>query len=715
MVRAVGIQMGVALTCIDDKSRHLITTNEDDDFVAIALQPIWVANEPGALVVHDKRKGNRVGNPGPNGESPDSGKWKLLLPNGVVYNGPTISASALDTASECLHKWALPRLDDHEKPKNRKAELGGERHDDLEAWLKYGKAPMVEGMAKVINHFPAPGQCESECYFGFLAGRRGHEIVFAGYIDARESVLNQDDWVVSFDEDGNEVLDMVTGPMNSTIRDLKTTGDFKWKKTAAQLRANIQACIYGLGEMLRVEAATNKACDAVILKWTYALLKEDKQGVGVIKRVETVCDVVQNGGSTPDEKIANGPGGGVLLTKEQAIVTVKQYLKLAETLIEAIASGAKAKDMPKNSQACSMYGGCPWKRPLVEGADPLCAAPVGSGFMSQMRQARASKGIETKSKTMALVDAGVVRVDSSRSLGARFGVRALGPKTTTTTSPASGEVKTTEKKMGLGARFAMKTPAATAATAATAVAVDAAKVAAAKPVTGTVVAAPAAAAKQPGLGERFGKKAAPVTTAAPAATAPVAAAPAVAAEVKTPKVEEKATANGMAATGAGAAPSAGSSLRDRLTKLVKPGQAAAVVAAINAAPTVVVGALAVGINPPDVAPEWTQEQQEAEAQRIAGKAKPAEVTVGAAGAGASEPAAVVAPRGRGRPKKTTLVDTGAGVAASDTTVEAGDELSSALQTLDALTMRLMASGHRREASFLLEAAGKMTQATQAAA
>ncbi len=657
-------------------------------YTMVSLQPVWIPNvepKPGDIV-KPERKG-RAKSPGPNGEAPDSGKWCLRMPDGSVYDGPSVSASALETASECVYKWALDRLDQNEKPENRKADLGGLRHDELEAWVKYGTRVQTEGMAKVIEHFPMPGQMESEVYFGILFGRPGHEVVFAGYLDGRESIVPTDEgdyagggYDVEQDEDG-EVLTL-RSPIqrfNSTIRDLKTTGDFRWKKNAAQLRSNIQSCLYGLGEMLRVEewrrskGVTLKSeieCDAVILKWTYAQLKENKEGIGVIKRVETVCECAacaRHGGSTSDPEHAHE--GGVLLTKEEAVTTMAQYLPLAEMLSEAIKTEKKAKDVEKNYEACAGYGGCGWKK------IGICESPTGSGFKSLLKQERARMGIDT-GESRVLVQIGT---------GSGGFLKAKETQTRALTAPAQGK-----KMASLGARFGTKNGAAGPSTAAVVATTPAKPVA----VVAKATEAPAAGAKP----SRFAgvvAKAAPKTPAA-AATAEVA------------KLDQKATEDGMA-SGAEAAPATktttSGALKARLQGLGK-GVAAA---AVDKAPTHAVGAtLAVGINPPDAAPEWTAEQQAAEAERIAkrygsvesGSAELLEPEVVPTEGAASD--AVEAPRGRGRPKGSTKAKP-----ASEAADNGPCEPAQAQAVLDDLAMRLIQGGFRSEAALVMDLSAKL--------
>jgi hypothetical protein len=97
------------------------------------------------------------------------------------------------------------------------------------------------------------------------------------------------------------------------------------------------------------------------------------------------------------------------------------------------------------------------------------------------------------------------------------------------------------------------------------------------------------------------------------------------------------------------------------------------------------GGLAVGINPPDAAQEWTAEEQAAEAARLAGNKKEATEQV-AAGDGT----AAVAKKPRGRPAGAT-----AAVVAGAYTVDV------ALTELDGIGTRLLAAGLRNEAMQVL--------------
>ncbi len=680
---------------------------------------------------------------GPNGEAPDTGKWGLIWPSqagalaGTIYDGPTVSPSSCETYTECGHKWALPRLDDLEKPPNRSADLGTSRHAELERWLKEAKQPTGEGMSAVLKHFPSPGTCETEVMFGFCvevvtetapdgsAPREGQtvrgeiqRIVFSGWVDARTSSLGfeRKGGLTARKEDGRTVLVQtgsvfVEGPMNSVVYDLKTTKDLKWKKTAAQLRANIQAAIYTLAELLRVDEALIEEHeshrtvyepndeDFVVLKWVYAKLKEingsdEVMGEGRILSVHTSSERTPGMSEKDFDETDPTKAQGVTMTRAQAVAVIEQYIPAAQQILGFISAKAKAKDVPKNFDSCAGYGGCGWKirggergpkgqrpSPSVQPGQVACEVGFGSGFMAQHKQERARLGLDTADGVASggVASGGLVQIGSGStkgSLGSRFSVNKK------TTQKAEGT------KMGLGARFGNKiagnTAAGAAAGAATTAAVE-------KPAEKVVT---AVAAAKP---SRFAKV-------APAAETPVET------PAQTPKLEQKATADGIAAkaatgTTAAAAPKGGT-LMSRIKAGAKGGQAAAIDAAAAGAQTHAVsesvangneGALAVGINPPDAAKEWTTEQLEAEAAKLV-SGKTAKLTAAASASNGTDGTAAEAKKRVGRPAGSTKAKA-ANEAMASITEGSGD----AVAALEALAQSWLEAGNRRGAMLLLQA------------
>jgi hypothetical protein len=443
---------------------------------------------------------------------PFGGKDKLFLPgSNDVYQGFTLSPSAMDTAEACMHKWALSRLDNHERESTPAAVRGTTTHAQLDAWLKAGTEPATKNMSAVLKHFPAPGQCESEQIFGFIFGREGREFVVSGRYDARLASH------VQVQADGS------TSTVPGTIYDLKTTSDFRYVKSESQLKVDIQAAIYCLHDMLRSKTLVARAC------WVYALvpkpenMEEATSTAFEIKRSKTV---------------------DVILTFDECVATLRAYVSLAEAMAEAIESKKKAKDVEKNSDSCADYGGCPWKK------NGLCEVPVGGGFFALMKSEK---------------DRGSAAASRREERGEQL------------------VTINTERKMGLGARFATTTtPAA-----------PAPPTAATSAVARPEVEAPAAG----GLGGRF---------------APKAAAPAPGLGAQAPNTAAIARVADVGTNGGPAG-----SLMDRLRGIGAGSAAVAAVANGTQHDVSPAAPRAVGINPPDAAAEWSLDEQVRQAALIA--------------------------------------------------------------------------------------------------
>lgn len=289
------------------------------------------------------------------------GKSRLYFPGtDDAYFGSTLSPSAVSTAEECMHKWGLQRLDNMPRPENYQAERGTTVHNQLEAWLKHGTQPITKNMAKVLEHFPAPGACETEGEFGFVFGRPDKEYVHKGRFDVRQV---------------------------GVIQDLKTTGDLRWKKTEAQLKADLQANVYALSEMLRSNL------DTVRCKWVYAQVPTP---VRLDDNGEVDHEASLREARNPDFEIKRVECTEATLTRAEVMRTLALFVPLAERMMEAIEGKKRAADLPKDSSACEAYGGCPFKK---SGA---CEVPAGGGLLALVRQDKArdaSKTASTETRT----------------------------------------------------------------------------------------------------------------------------------------------------------------------------------------------------------------------------------------------------------------------------------------------------------------------------
>jgi hypothetical protein len=294
------------------------------------------------------------------------GKSRLFMPGSEEgYYGPSLSPSAMSTAEECMHKWALSRLDNVPRPINYQAERGTTVHAQLEAWLKTGSAPTTQNMAKVFTHFPAPGTCETEGEFGFILGRPGKEFVVKGRFDAREK---------------------------GVVYDLKTTGDMRWKKTPAQLEVDLQASVYALAEMLR------NNLDSVTCRWVYAQVPSP---IRYLDNGEIDDEGSLHECRSPEFEIKRAEPVEMVLTRERVMLTLAEYVPLAERMMEAIDEKKRAADLPKEASACESYGGCPFKK---SGA---CEVPAGGGFLALVKQetqkAARAETEQKKEKKMGLL------------------------------------------------------------------------------------------------------------------------------------------------------------------------------------------------------------------------------------------------------------------------------------------------------------------------
>ncbi|KKN75955.1 hypothetical protein LCGC14_0375120 [marine sediment metagenome] len=225
--------------------------------------------------------------------------------------GDFVSPSQIEVWLLCQRKWAFRYIAGIDAPSHPSAQKGTAVHTVLEQWLAYGTVidldatveidgkPFKPGpiAAAMIKHLPHPGTCGTERHI-FVRTPVAH---YQGHID----------W---------DVLKLEI----PKIGDHKTTSNFKWAKTAEDLKKDPQANIYAAATMAETGA------DAVDLQWTY--------GRTVGKPVTKV----------------------VHLRLYRAEVE-RNFDELDETSAEILA--AKAAGLPPlehdfNANACEAYGGC---------------------------------------------------------------------------------------------------------------------------------------------------------------------------------------------------------------------------------------------------------------------------------------------------------------------------------------------------------------------
>ena len=211
-----------------------------------------------------------------------------------------LSASQIQTFSDCQRKWAWRIIEGIEEPPNKAAELGGLVHAELEKYLTGGSVDFTTEVGYIaaagLEHLPKPGTpgllVEQEFHF---EGPSGH--TYLGYKDLEEP---------------------------GTVTDHKTTSDLRWQKTADELRTDIQATLYAV-DYFRKHPDEPR----VGLRWVYYQTKNTKKSAVTHIRVDQT-------------------------------ETWQRFLEIEKIAEEMhLASTKRALELPPNINHCSAYGGCP--------------------------------------------------------------------------------------------------------------------------------------------------------------------------------------------------------------------------------------------------------------------------------------------------------------------------------------------------------------------
>src|SRR5271166_3166193 len=141
-----------------------------------------------------------------------------------------LSASQVQTFSDCQRKWAWKYVAGVEEPPSPAAELGRAVHAELEKYLRGGEINFTTEVGYIaaagLEHLPKPGtlglRVEEEFHF---EGPSGHS--YLGYKDL-------------------EVPGVVQLAQIGIVYDHKTTSDLKWQKTEDDLKKDVQATLYAV-------------------------------------------------------------------------------------------------------------------------------------------------------------------------------------------------------------------------------------------------------------------------------------------------------------------------------------------------------------------------------------------------------------------------------------------------------------------------------------
>lgn len=224
-----------------------------------------------------------------------------------------VRPSSIETADECLRKWAYTHVFDHLRPESPALLFGSRAHKAVEDYLKHGKpfddrVPPSRVASYVTPYLPPKGW-QSEEPVTFDAG----DYKITGTIDLR--------WVKS-------------GVV--TVQDFKFVGKLAYAKGKEKLRFDPQFVVYGLGAMQ--EAGVNK----IRGRWIYASKRAEKDGTHQVKPV-VVEARYSDLWSTWIEKI-------------------KPVVDKARKLLHSRPEAPWQVPRAESDSPCYKYGGCPFRQ-----------------------------------------------------------------------------------------------------------------------------------------------------------------------------------------------------------------------------------------------------------------------------------------------------------------------------------------------------------------
>jgi len=269
-----------------------------------------------------------------------------------------LSASQIDTYRLCQRKWAWSKLDGLKAPPNRFAQKGLDVDDVLTRWLSEGTpidaaSPAGKIAMAGVKHLPSPSTPGLATQKHFLL--RTRVVLYQGKKDV-------------------EFLDADGVPC---VYDHKTTTDFKWAKTAEQLRVDVQANLYA------ADAISRYSSDLARLRWIYYRTTGQPKSLPV----------------------------SLEITRPEA---EEQVVKIDETAREIIQIYAakprpRALDLLPNPDACEAFGGCPYRSNCnLSPREMMRSMMAQESAIEKMRRLKSEKLNGGASSTSAAAPAPVV-------------------------------------------------------------------------------------------------------------------------------------------------------------------------------------------------------------------------------------------------------------------------------------------------------------------
>lgn len=257
-----------------------------------------------------------------------------------------VSATQVGTYRLCKRKWGWNKLDYIKVPPNRFAERGSRVHGVGERWLETGKAIDMDSeegriFSAGIKFLPPPGSGLVENQFTFSTNTAVYIGLWDLFIPVSEQYFKK-----KLLENGVPIV---------PVYDHKTTTDFKWMKTAAELRTDPQMIIYGVAAAAGIYQRW-EIVPVLVLTWIYYRANANKPGA---RRVQLVV--------VPDKKLPPPRPDDIppeyfgVMDYSELMEQFADIESTAAELLEHRRQGHKARDLDYNVAGCNALGGCPYR------------------------------------------------------------------------------------------------------------------------------------------------------------------------------------------------------------------------------------------------------------------------------------------------------------------------------------------------------------------
>lgn len=279
-----------------------------------------------------------------------------------------VSPSQITTFLTCQRKWAWTYIKGFRDPPKQASELGTHVHGILEAYAKDGTPPdpqetwQFEGgktfypgkiaLNMITRVMPPPGVAVTEGGFEFQPGPS--DPIFRGFVD-----LGYEGGAHSFPELDEAIQNCPGDNGVLVVVDHKTSSNPKqWGKTEESLRVDPQAIIYARAALFKWAQSHTGELPNVLCAWNYGATTGRASGGKIVF---------------------------ALFTPKEVFAGFKKLLPVAQLIKKYRNEEPEPNTLPFNSDACSMYGGCPNRdRCALTNTQKMESLLMGNSLLDQM-------------------------------------------------------------------------------------------------------------------------------------------------------------------------------------------------------------------------------------------------------------------------------------------------------------------------------------------